>query len=205
MKKRSKSNSKKRTKKYGNRSKKLSRSYAQYRRYKQKFLAESLPPELNVAVESLDVFWSPNGGCRDILITSLLKAKAHIRIQAYNFTDPLITSVLGSLANTVTIEVILDGYSLSQEQASKLSRMGVKVYVDTQHSSAHNKVCLIDNSVVLTGSYNLTKSAECRNAENLLVIRSTQLTEAYLRNWEHHKDHSKVYYDKQRDSGKVDS
>jgi PLD-like domain len=36
---------------------------------------------------------------------------------------------------------------------------------------AHNKVIVIDGETVLTGSFNFTKAAQEKNAENLLIIR----------------------------------
>jgi len=44
-----------------------------------------------------------------------------------------------------------------------------------------------------TGSFNFTKAAEEKNAENLLVIRDRKLAERYTRNWQEHHLHSEVY------------
>jgi phosphatidylserine/phosphatidylglycerophosphate/cardiolipin synthase-like enzyme len=43
---------------------------------------------------------------------------------------------------------------------------------------------------VITGSFNFTKAAEDKNAENLLIIRSKELARPYLDNWRRHRDHS---------------
>ncbi len=39
----------------------------------------------------------------------------------------------------------------------------------------HHKTIIIDDAVVITGSYNFTKSAEQSNDENLLIINSPSL------------------------------
>ncbi len=52
------------------------------------------------------------------------------------------------------------------------------------------KIILIDRAVVITGSFNFTKAAEEKNAENLLIIRSKGLAKPYLENWRSHRDHS---------------
>ena len=67
---------------------------------------------------------------------------------------------------------------------------GVPVLIDSEHEIAHNKVMIIDSQVVITGSFNFTKQAEERNAENLLVIRDKLLAEQYTANWKLHADHS---------------
>jgi phosphatidylserine/phosphatidylglycerophosphate/cardiolipin synthase-like enzyme len=46
---------------------------------------------------------------------------------------------------------------------------------------------------VITGSFNFTKAAEEKNAENLLVVRDRKLAERYIKNWEEHAGHSEVY------------
>ena len=63
----------------------------------------------------------------------------------------------------------------------------------TKHAIAHNKVMLIDDETVITGSFNFTKAADEKNAENLLVISSTDLATKYLDNWRKHWEHSENY------------
>jgi phosphatidylserine/phosphatidylglycerophosphate/cardiolipin synthase-like enzyme len=58
---------------------------------------------------------------------------------------------------------------------------------------AHNKIMIIDGETVITGSFNFTKAAEEKNAENLLVIRDKKLAEQYIKNWKEHERHSEVY------------
>ena len=65
--------------------------------------------------------------------------------------------------------------------------------IDAEHAIAHNKVILIDGGTVITGSFNFSKAAEERNAENLLVIRDTGLEAKYLANFELHRQHSRHY------------
>jgi phosphatidylserine/phosphatidylglycerophosphate/cardiolipin synthase-like enzyme len=45
---------------------------------------------------------------------------------------------------------------------------------------------VIDGETVITGSFNFTKSAEERNAENLLVIKDRALAGKYIVNWRVH-------------------
>ena len=61
------------------------------------------------------------------------------------------------------------------------------------HAIAHNKVMIIDKAVLITGSFNFTKAAEEKNAENLLVLRSKELARTYIENWQRHKEHSVRY------------
>ena len=51
--------------------------------------------------------------------------------------------------------------------ADFLANQGVPVVIDANHAIAHNKVMVIDGETVLTGSFNFTKAAQEKNAENL--------------------------------------
>ncbi len=72
-------------------------------------------------------------------------------------------------------------------------RSGVPTFVDYYHNAAHNKVVIIDGSIVITGSFNFTRAAEENNAENLLIVRSSSLAQRYIENWNYHKNHSGEY------------
>ena len=69
----------------------------------------------------------------------------------------------------------------------------VETMIDAKHTIAHNKVMVIDGAVVITGSFNFTKAAEEKNAENLLVIRDRELAGKYVENWKDHAGHSEGY------------
>jgi phosphatidylserine/phosphatidylglycerophosphate/cardiolipin synthase-like enzyme len=65
--------------------------------------------------------------------------------------------------------------------------------IDTNHAISHNKVMVIDGELVLTGSFNFTKAAQEKNAENLLIIRDPALAAQYTKNWDVHRQHSQPY------------
>jgi phosphatidylserine/phosphatidylglycerophosphate/cardiolipin synthase-like enzyme len=49
---------------------------------------------------------------------------------------------------------------------------------------------VIDQRIVVTGSFNFTNSADTRNAENLLVLESPALAARYQANWQSHWAHA---------------
>jgi phosphatidylserine/phosphatidylglycerophosphate/cardiolipin synthase-like enzyme len=76
--------------------------------------------------------------------------------------------------------------------------MGVATYIDSKRTIAHNKIIIIDKEIVITGSFNFTKAAEEKNAENLLIIKSADLAKAYIENWNRHFEHSEKYEGKKQ-------
>lgn len=143
-----------------------------------------------------EVYFSPNGKCTDAIITELNRAQNSILVQAYSFTSaPIAKALLNAHKRGVRVEVILDKSQRTQSYSSAtfLFNVGIPVKIDAQHSIAHNKVMIIDGESVITGSFNFTKAAEEKNAENLLVIHEKELASLYTKNWKEHADHSEVY------------
>ena len=78
--------------------------------------------------------------------------------------------------------------------AQFLYNAGIPVYIDHKHAIAHNKIMLIDGRAVLTGSFNFTKAAEEKNAENLLILQDKpDLYAAYEKNFQTHLRHADKY------------
>ena len=46
-----------------------------------------------------------------------------------------------------------------------------------------NKVMIIDQKKLITGSFNFTNAADKRNAENVLLIDDDNLAKLYIDNW----------------------
>jgi phosphatidylserine/phosphatidylglycerophosphate/cardiolipin synthase-like enzyme len=144
-----------------------------------------------------EAYFSPHGGATDAIIRELNKAKSSILVQAYTFTSaPIAKALLNVHKRGVKVEVILDKSQRTQKYSSAtfLYNQGIPVKIDAQHAIAHNKVMIIDGETVITGSFNFTKAAEEKNAENLLVIRDKKLAERYIKNWEEHERHSEAYF-----------
>lgn len=66
--------------------------------------------------------------------------------------------------------------------------------IDAEYAIAHNKVIVIDDSTVLTGSFNFSQAAEEKNAENLLVLKKApELAQAYIANINMYAAHAHPY------------
>ncbi len=52
---------------------------------------------------------------------------------------------------------------------------------------------VIDSSTMITGSFNFTRAAEEKNAENVLIVHDTALAARYAENWQVHAAHSEPY------------
>jgi len=156
----------------------------------------SIARDITLTDAPAQVYFSPNGGCTKAIVAELGRAKSEVLIQAYSFTSRAIAkALLTAQKRGVSIQIILDKSNLrdNYSAADFTAHAGIPTYIDAQHAIAHNKIMILDNEVVITGSFNFTRSAEVNNAENLLVIQSKELAKVYIDNWQKHKRHSEVY------------
>ena len=142
---------------------------------------------------SVRVQFSPKGGCTDAVVKELQKARREILVQAYSFTAMAISRALIEAKNRgVNVEVLLDR-SNEQEPRSDLPLLlteGLTPLIDAKHAIAHNKLMIIDQRTIITGSFNFTRQAELENAENLLIIKGhPELVAAYRQNFLAHRSH----------------
>jgi phosphatidylserine/phosphatidylglycerophosphate/cardiolipin synthase-like enzyme len=138
---------------------------------------------------SYQLCFVPDGAsCQDLLVSAIDRTQSKLRVQAYSFTSaPIAAAIKRAKDRGVDVKVILDKSQVSQRYsgATYLRNAGVDVVIDTKPAIAHNKVMIFDDQAVFTGSFNFTKSAQERNAENGIIIRGdTALTKTYLANWE---------------------
>jgi phosphatidylserine/phosphatidylglycerophosphate/cardiolipin synthase-like enzyme len=148
----------------------------------------------------IEVFFSPKGGATEAVIREIASARNEILVQAYSFTSaPIARALLDAEKRGVRIKVVLDKSQRREKYTSAdfLVHGGVTTYIDARHAIAHNKVMIFDRDTLITGSFNFTKAAEEKNAENLLLIRHNRaLVERYTRNLLDHLEHSERYLGK---------
>jgi phosphatidylserine/phosphatidylglycerophosphate/cardiolipin synthase-like enzyme len=147
------------------------------------------------------VCFTPGGKCTDLIVREIASARQSILVQAYSFTSvPILSALKAAHPRGVDVEVIVDKSSARQSKsgsrysaATYLTNAGVPVWVDTKVAIAHNKVMIIDVTMVITGSFNFTAAAQKSNAENLLVLDDPALAAKYTANWERRRAVSTPY------------
>lgn len=152
----------------------------------------------STAVEpnSIQAYFSPQGGCTDAVVRILDAAKQSIYVQAYSFTSQEIArSLVEAHRRGVQVKVILDKSQKTEKYSSAdfIAHAGIPLQIDSRHAIAHNKIMVVDGQTVITGSFNFTRAAEEHNAENLLVIQNRELAARYQENWAAHAEHSEAY------------
>jgi phosphatidylserine/phosphatidylglycerophosphate/cardiolipin synthase-like enzyme len=133
----------------------------------------ALWPSTTTTPSAVTVCFTPGGNCTDAIVQALSEAKRTMLVQAYAFTAaPIAKALLDAHTRGVQVQVILDKSQRTEKYSSAdfLANQGVPTMIDANHAIAHNKVIVIDGETVLTGSFNFTKAAQDKNAENVRRI-----------------------------------
>jgi phospholipase D len=124
----------------------------------------------------------------EALAKELNQAKKVVLIALYGFNNPALAEELTKLAQRgVNVRVKVDTAKGAEKKESKLMAMlkaaGVSVRTVAADGRNHNKFAVVDDSTVITGSYNWTVKAES-NFENLLVLNCPDLAKRYTEEWQ---------------------
>lgn len=110
-------------------------------------------------------------------LTSLIQsASSTIDVAMYSFTNNLLEQALVYASRQrVKVRVLLDDAQDSpntkQGQYLNLINASIDVVVENVQGKMHHKFMIIDNAIVITGSYNWSDAAKKNNCENIVVIR----------------------------------
>jgi phosphatidylserine/phosphatidylglycerophosphate/cardiolipin synthase-like enzyme len=136
----------------------------------------------------IEVYFSPNGGCRHAVIDQIRNASQAIDIAMYYLSSGQIARALvDARKRQVRVRIVLD-QSQEIEAASKsgyLIKHGFKIKYHLGFGLMHNKFAVIDGRSLITGSFNWTTTAEEKNEENLLIMTDQQVIEKYKDRFEY--------------------
>jgi phosphatidylserine/phosphatidylglycerophosphate/cardiolipin synthase-like enzyme len=80
----------------------------------------------------------------------------------------------------VTVRAVVESDNLDEEQVGELIATGIPVVADQGAGLMHNKFVIVDRLEVWTGSMNFTVNGAYRSNNNLVRVRSPELAEDYL-------------------------
>jgi phosphatidylserine/phosphatidylglycerophosphate/cardiolipin synthase-like enzyme len=145
-------------------------------------------PVVEVNGVQVEVFFSPDDGVADRLAELIRSARESVHFLAYSFTsDELASALLEAAAAGLEVSGVMDAEQSLSNQGGEYARFlqsGLDVRLDGSPGLMHHKVLIIDRSIVVTGSYNFTASAEQRNDENLVILHSPAVALTFLAEFE---------------------
>lgn len=105
----------------------------------------------------------------------------------YWFTNhELFSNLCNKLETGLTVELIVHNDFINNGEAGlnfqKFIDLGGNLFFSNSDNPMHNKFCVIDEKILINGSYNWTYFAENKNSENILIVKNEQQTTSAFRN-----------------------
>ncbi len=147
----------------------------------------------DMTAEVLGVYFTPPANAVAAIVKAIDASDREVLVQAYGFThNGIAQALVRAHQRGVSVRVLLDKKSETSNRyvAGVLQAAHIQTRQDGKHAIAHNKVMVIDLSIVITGSFNFTNSAATRNAENFLILKSEDLAQQYRLQWKNHWTHA---------------
>nr|WP_315155296.1 phospholipase D-like domain-containing protein [uncultured Flavobacterium sp.] len=122
-----------------------------------------------------------------VILEHFDKAKKSIIIVVAWFTNPKIIAKIIELKKfkNLDIQILVDNNEVNQKyffdlHSSDLKNSGVEIKSQYISKFNHNKFAIIDNEVLITGSYNYTNKAN-KNFENIIIEIDSRIANFYYR------------------------
>jgi len=124
-------------------------------------------------------------GLDETIAADIGRAQRSVEVASFDFD---LVSIARALAQAkqrgVEVRVSIDGENLEDPDVASLTgeleALGVPVFYDQRQPFMHDKIVVIDDTIVWTGSMNLTTNDAYRNNNNMLRIASPELAANYL-------------------------
>ena len=133
------------------------------------------------------IFTSEDPALEDAIIPIVNSATRTIRFLAFSFTDyPLANAMIIRSQNGVNVAGVFDK-TQSGGQGVELGTLlcaHVPVRQDGNPQFMHNKIIVVDERYVITGSLNYSTSAETSNDENVIIIDNPDIAKLYMQDFQ---------------------
>jgi len=133
------------------------------------------------------VFTSEDPALADSIIPIVNSATKSIRFLAFSYTDfPLAEAMIKRSQNGVNVAGVFEkvGSDTDAAELKTLSCAQVPVRRDGNGGFMHNKVIVVDERFVITGSLNFSTNAEESNDENVIIIDNPDIAKLYMQDFE---------------------
>lgn len=144
--------------------------------------AVSPHPIVQVGAAQIENYFSPQDRPAPRLLELLHGTQRSIRFLAFSFTsDEIAQAMIDRHMAGVTVQGVFENRNAGGIGAefATLKRSGINVLEDGNCYTMHHKLIIIDERLVITGSYNFTQRAEDTNDENLVIVDDPNLAQQF--------------------------
>ena len=143
-------------------------------------------PKIKLNQIRVETYFCPEDACAEKVRAELQKAENSIHFMTFSFTHEGIANIL-LLKNLDGLDVqgIMEVRQISEHsQFNRLLQNGVDVRKDGNKNNLHHKVFIIDEKIVVTGSFNPSANGDQRNDENIIIIENEEIARKFVEEFE---------------------
>lgn len=133
------------------------------------------------------VFTPEDGALEQAIIPLVNAAQFEVRFLAFSFTDyPLANAMIQRFQNGASVAGVYENVGSDTDAAEfdTLFCAGVSVRRDGNPGFMHDKVIIVDQRYVITGSLNFSTNAEDSNDENVIILDNAEIARLYLQEFD---------------------
>ena len=133
-------------------------------------------------------YFCPEDSCSEQIIRVLGEAEKSIKFMTFSYThEGIANTMLIKNKEGIEIKGVFEKTGAGSEYSKYkvLKYQGADVRKDNNSATMHHKVFIIDESIVITGSFNPSANADTGNDENILIIYDSEVAADYLREFEY--------------------
>lgn len=137
-------------------------------------------PDLTIAGMPIYNYFAPEDGVEDKIISVVKGAENSVDFLSFSFTDVDLAYTMSELAieNDISVRGVFESRQMNYSVCPYLmlrnesieGNGSIKVKLDGNPATMHEKVIIVDNSIVIFGSFNFSTNANESNDENVLIV-----------------------------------
>jgi len=132
-------------------------------------------------------YFSPGEACLEIITRACKSAKNKIDICVFTISDDRISQeILAAHQRGIDVRIISDNHK-SEDRGSDidaLAEQGLAVRLDETRHHMHHKFAIFDETLLINGSFNWTRSASQSNEENIVTCYETSVIKEFCQKFE---------------------
>ena len=151
---------------------------------------------IDIAGTEVRVFFGAEDDVIDHISPIVQASEESVRFMAYSFThDTLGDAVIDRFEQGKDVMGIFErrGSETEYSELGRMHELGMEVRQDGNSRTFHFKNFVLDESTVMTGSFNYSESADKNNDENILLLANETIAQLYMdefeRRWEESSDY----------------
>ncbi len=145
-------------------------------------------PIVTIDDTKVENYFSPDDGVINPLAQLLNDAEESIYFLTFSFTSNELGDIIRANHEAgLTVSGVMDDEQISSNQGTEFDpfrQADIDVRIDNIAGQMHHKVFIVDEEIVVLGSYNFSQNAEVRNDENVIIVYNPVIAQQFILEFE---------------------